>query len=55
MGLGETLASANQAGLPYKLSTEGKGAIDATQVIVGSFANYSNALVAKSSRVVDYS
>lgn len=28
VGLGETLASANQPGLPYKFKTDGKGEID---------------------------
>ena len=45
VGLGETLASGNQPGVPYKLAgTQIKG-----------FANYSTALRAKSSFCVDYS
>lgn len=45
VGLGETLASGNQPGLPYKLGVgEVKG-----------FANYSHALKAKTSITVDYS
>lgn len=45
VGLGETLASASQPGLPYKLSG-GE---------VRGFANYSHALKAKTSKTVDYS
>ena len=56
VGLGETLASGGQPGLPYKMSTSGKG--DACEVTLGGFANYSKAVVpagAPRDAAVDYS
>ncbi|CDW77583.1 water chloroplastic-like [Stylonychia lemnae] len=57
VGLGETLASANQSGTPYRISYDKK-----TEVVnVLSFANYQNGLFANKSeisgieRVLDYS
>ena len=45
VGLGETLASANQPGLPYKISTSSKSDVEGgVQVTIGSFANYSKAI-----------
>mmetsp|Transcript_47204 Transcript_47204/g.62503 ORF Transcript_47204/g.62503 Transcript_47204/m.62503 type:complete len:86 (+) Transcript_47204:468-725(+) len=55
VGLGETLASGNQPGVPYRLSTGAKGTIDANQVTVTSFASYSSAVEANGSRTIDYS
>lgn len=52
VGLGETLASGNQTGVPYRLSTSADGA----SVEVKAFANYSKAVVAnQADQTIDYS
>ena len=50
------MASGNQAGVPYKLTTSAKGAdVNASQVNVSGFANYSRAVAARQAeRSVDY-
>ena len=48
VGLGETLASGNQSGTPYRLSANGKSSD------IKSFANYSEAVVPGGTNKVDY-
>ena len=48
VGLGETLASGNQQGTPYRLSTDGK------RCDVKAFANYSDAVVSGGKAKIDY-
>ena len=57
VGLGETLASGNQPGTPYKLSTEAKGnEVSENEVTVKGFANYSRAVMSGGNNtIVDYS
>ena len=50
VGLGETLASGNQSGVPYKLTSD-----ESESVTVRGFANYSQAVTSCGLRSVDYS